>query len=129
MVPQHKGLNRQMTDNNAKRCLELCALFEAELLLELMFRFWDHPYADDKEFRSNLLESATELLMRAADLDCEEVFIADMPTQEMNFVSAVWYVEWNSVQDDTEEKNSRQKWLNEVRKSLPSCFCDTDLLE
>lgn len=117
-----------MTDNNASRCLQICPLFEAELLLELMFRFWSHPYADDKEFRSSLLESATELLMRASEPECKEVFIANMHPQAMNFVSAVWYVEWNSAQDGSEDQGSRQQWLKNVRKSLPSCFCDTDLL-
>ncbi len=118
-----------MTDNNAKQCLGICPLFEAELLLELMFRYWSHPYADNKEYRSSLLESATELLMRASDTNCNEVFFRGMPTQDMNFVSAVWYVEWNSVQDSVEDRNSRQRWLEKVRKSLPSCFCDTDLLD
>ena len=118
-----------MTDNNANRCLQICPLFEAELLLELMFRFWSHPFADDKEFRSSLLESATELLMRASDPSCEEVFIAGMRSQEMNFVSAVWYVEWNSAQDPSQHQNLRQEWLDKIRKSLPSCFCDTNLLE
>jgi len=117
-----------MTDNNAKRCLDICPLFEGELLLELMFRYWSHPYADDKEFRSSLLESATELLMRASDPNCSEVFFDGMRTQDMNFVSAVWYVEWSGVQDGAEDRSSRQQWLDKVRRSLPSCFCDTDLL-
>lgn len=117
-----------MTDNNAKRCLEMCPLFEAELLLELMFRYWSHPYSDDKEYRSNLLESATELLMQAADQNCKEVFIDGMPTQDMNLVSAIWYSEWCGAQDTTEDRQARQQWLDRVRKALPSCFCDTDLL-
>ncbi len=118
-----------MSDGNAKRCLNLCPLFEAELLLELMFRQWSHPYVDDKEFRSSLLESTTELLMRASDPNCNEVFLEGMPAQDMNFVSAVWYVEWNSVQDSTEDRAARHQWLDNVRRSLPSCFCDSDLLD
>lgn len=118
-----------MKSSNAQQCLQICPLFEAELLLELMFRFWSHPYADDKEFRSTLLESATELLMRAADPECNEVFIEELPAHEMNFVSAVWYVEWNSVQNPSEDQVSRQQWLDRVRKSVPSCFCDTNMLD
>ena len=118
-----------MTDNTAKRCVAICPLFEAELLLELMLINWGHPFAGKESFRQELLESATELLMRASDESCTEVFIEGLPTKEMNFVSAVWYVEWCGVQDDNRERDLRQKWLGDIRRSLPSCFCPTDLLE
>ena len=118
-----------MTDNNASRCLSICPLFESELLLELMFRHWSHPYADDDDYRARLLESVTELLIRASAPECKEIFIQGMRAQDMNFVSAVWYVEFNGAQDDSEQRLARQNWLNVVRRSLPSCFCDTDLLD
>jgi hypothetical protein len=115
-------------DSIAKRCLEICPLFEAELLLELMMRQWGHPLADNEEFRQVLLESATELLMTASDPTCQEIFIEGLPAQQMNLVSAIWYCEWCGVQDSAEDRSSRQRWLDKVRKSLPSCFCGTDLL-
>jgi hypothetical protein len=118
-----------MTDNNAQRCLAICPLFEAELLLELMLINWEHPFAQEESFRQALLESGTELLMAASDDACTEVFIEGLPTREMNLVSAVWYAEWCGVQDDNRERELRQKWLSEVRRALPSCFCPTDLLD
>ena len=119
-----------MTDTTAGQCYALCSLFESELLLRLMMQNWNHPFAEDESSRNGLLESATELLMTAADDSCSQIFIEGLPTNEMNFVSAVWYVEWSSAQDDApEERSSRQQWLDNVRKSLPSCFCDTELLD
>ena len=38
-------------DSNASRCLAICPLFEAELLLALMLEKWRHPNADDESFR------------------------------------------------------------------------------
>jgi len=116
-------------DNTAKRCLAICPLFEAELLLELMLRRWRHPFAAEESFRLNLLESVTELLLAASDESCTEAFIEGLPANEMNFVSAVWYAEWSAVQDDPQERDTRQKWLGDVRHALPSCFCPSDLLE
>jgi hypothetical protein len=117
-----------MTDNTAKRCLELCPLFEAELLVELMLSNWGHPFARDKPFCQQLVESATEVLMTASDESCTEVFIEGLPTRDMNFVSAVWYAEWCGVQDESRERDARQQWLTDIRRSLPSCFCPPDLL-
>jgi hypothetical protein len=46
----------------AKKCLAFSGLFEAELLLELMLRFWEHPLAADRDFRNDLLENAADAL-------------------------------------------------------------------
>ena len=46
----------------AKDCLRFTGLFEAELLTELILRQWRHPHAASAEYRSNLLESAAEVL-------------------------------------------------------------------
>jgi hypothetical protein len=46
----------------AKRCLAFSGLFEAEVLIELMLRYWGHPLATDKDFRESLLESAASVL-------------------------------------------------------------------
>lgn len=118
-----------MADNNAQRCLAICPLFEAELLLALMLRNWGHPFAGDEVFQQSVLESATELLTTASDETCTELFIEGLPANDMNFVSAVWYVEWCGAQDDDRERDGRQKWLADVRRALPSCFCPLDLLE
>ena len=67
--------------------------------------------------------------MTASDESCTEVFVEGLPTKEMNFVSAVWYAEWCGVQDEDRERDLRQKWLGDIRRSLPSCFCPLDLLE
>ena len=115
-------------DNIAKRCLAICPLFEAELLLELMLHHWGHPFATDESFRQDLLESVTELLTAASNKSSTEVFIKGLPTNEMNFVAAVWYVEWCAVQDDEMERERRQDWLSSMRRSLPSCFCPAKLL-
>jgi hypothetical protein len=42
--------------------LAFSGLYEAELLIELMLRHWQHPLAEDGEFRNNLLEGAADVL-------------------------------------------------------------------
>ncbi len=51
-----------MDGNVAKQCLAICPLFEGELLLELILRHWNHPFADEELFRQQLLETATEVV-------------------------------------------------------------------
>lgn len=118
-----------MIEGTAKRCLGICPLFEAELLVELMLRNWHHPFADDQDFRSGVLESATELLLTASDSTCTEVFIEGLPSRELNFVAAVWYVEWCGTQDDCESQALRKKWLSEIRQALPVCFLSQESSE
>lgn len=112
--------------NLARRCFAFGNLFEAELLLELMLRFWRHPFADDADYRNNLHSSAMEVLREAAK---GRRFMQDVPPKQMNFVAAVWYVEWNSVTANSEDPAKRRRaWLQAIRKALPSCFCDPELL-
>jgi hypothetical protein len=103
-----------------------CGLFEAELLVELMLRYWNHPRASDKDFRNHLLETAAEVLARSREGDC---FFENISGEDMNFVAALWYAETCQVTDvsepDTEE---RQAWLTSVRRALPSCFCSPENL-
>jgi hypothetical protein len=109
-----------------RRLVEFCSLFEAELLVELMLRFWRHPFADDAQYRTHLLSSAMEVLKES---DAGKRFIEDLPPDQMNFVTAVWYVEWISITDKSEDPtNERQTWLETIRRSLPSCFCDQEML-
>ena len=93
-----------------------------------MLEKWGHPNADDEVFRAELLEAATELLQVASDEKCTEVFIEGVSARDMNFVSAIWYVEWNSVQDASANRRERERWLRNVRQTLPSCFCPTENL-
>ncbi|MCI0638028.1 MAG: hypothetical protein L0Y72_21275 [Gemmataceae bacterium] len=109
--------------NLAKRCLAFSGLFEAELLIELMLRFWNHPLSDDQDYRNELLENAVEVLRASAK---GQRFMEDMPPNKMNFVSAVWYAEWNGLDASLEKRMRlrRKQWLERIRRSLPSCFCD-----
>ena len=118
-----------MTNNTAGLCFTFCSLFESEIFLQLVLEKWDHPLASDVDFRQDILEAASSLLEIASDEHCSEFFIEDLPANQMNFVAAVWYVEFCSIQDPVENRQARDNWLTEIRKSLPSCFCPSDLPE
>jgi len=111
----------------AARCLALSGLFETELLLELMLRFWKHPLADDSEFRNQLLELAVELLRVA--VDGHEV-LQSIPPEEVNLVLAIWAAESNSANDSgSVQVTERIEWLERVKHAIPSCFASQDYLE
>jgi hypothetical protein len=108
----------------AEKCLQITSLFEAELLVRLMLRNWQHPFADDPEFANDLLEAASESLRLAAG---GTALIEGLPARSLNFVAAIWYAENCAIQDgqrDPEKNEARNEWLFAVRRSLPSCFCD-----
>lgn len=113
----------------ARDSLKLTGLFEAEVLVELMLRYWHHPHAADPEFRNNLLETAVEVLTASVQ---GTQFVEAVPAQSMNLVAAIWYAENNSLdshdESDDSKRDQRQAWVTAVRQSLPSCFCDPDLL-
>lgn len=110
----------------AKTCLRLSGLFEAELLVELMLRYWKHPLADNRDFRNNLLERAAEALREAVR---GIQLIEGVPARDLNLVAAVWYGEWNALSSGEEDPSGRrQAWLKAVRRAVPSCFCDPDRL-
>jgi hypothetical protein len=50
----------------------------------------------------------------------------------MNLVAAVWCAEWNGIGATDNEPipfaEDRDTWLEAVRRALPSCFCNPDLL-
>jgi hypothetical protein len=112
--------------STAEESWRFCGLFEAELLLELMLRYWRHPLADKKEYRNELIESATEVLEASVG---GTRLMEDVPPEQMNFVAAVWYAEWAGLQAAASEiapreRKAREKWLNVLRRAVPSCFCD-----
>jgi hypothetical protein len=110
----------------ASKCLAFSGLFEAELLIELMLRHWEHPLADDKEFRNELLEGAADVLRICI---AGQPVIEDIPADQMNFVAAVWYVEWSNLgQNERDPADPRRAWLEKVRRSVPSCFCPLENL-
>src|ERR1700683_3539988 len=111
----------------ASQCLALSGLFEAELLLELMLRHWGHPFANDSDFRVQLLEAAVEFLKISID---GKVLIEGIPPDQMNLVLAIWYAEWSSVNSGENERViERTQWLEMVKRAIPSCFCDQDNLK
>jgi hypothetical protein len=105
--------------------LKLASLYEAEMLVELMLRFWHHPHGADADYRNSLLESAVEVLKAATE---GTQFIENVPPAAMNLVAAVWYVEWNSLdgvsESDGSTRSARQAWVDTVRRSIPACFSD-----
>jgi hypothetical protein len=110
----------------AALALQMTGLFEAELLIELMLRYWNHPYADDENFRQQLLESAAQVL--EASVRGERLF-DELAPQNVNVVAAVCFSETTSiVAEPTADSSAREAWVDQVKRSIPSCFCDPDLL-
>ena len=105
----------------AKKSLAAAGLFEAEVLTALLLWRWDHPLKDDAEFRHDLLEAAASALHQAI---AGEQLIEPVPPAEMNLIAALWYVEWSWVSGGSEDPDGgRGRWLDSVRRALPSCFC------
>lgn len=110
----------------AKRCLAFSGLFEAEVLTELVLRYWMHPLATDGDFRNDLLESAAGVLRSCVS---GQKILEDVPASKTNFIAALWYAEWLAVESGSEDpQGERRVWLDKVRKALPSCFCSPDSL-
>jgi hypothetical protein len=109
--------------------LQLTGAFEADILVTLLLKQWNHPFADDTEFRQTLLEAASEVLR--ASLRQERLFDEISP-EKVNLVAAIWYAEATTLSADqsisSEERALRELWLESLKRSIPSCFCDPDLL-
>jgi hypothetical protein len=109
--------------------LDLTGMFEAELLVILMLEHWKHPLAADREFAQNLLESAAEVLRASVGGD---QLITELEPQNVNLVAAICYAESVTLAADpsipSPERPAREGWVEAVRRSVPSCFCDPDLL-
>ena len=113
-----------------EKSFELTGLFEAELLLELMLRYWEHPLADNKEYRDDLLECAALVLRSSIN---GEQFHPNLQPEEVNLVAAIWIAESKSIATvpphSESEALARAEWLAKIRKCLPSCFCNQDALD
>jgi hypothetical protein len=110
----------------ARRCLDLASLFEAELLTELMLRYWKHPLADNTEFRNDLLEAATQALQAVVN---GGQLLESLASENTNLVAAIWYAEWaamrtSEAEDPVDVHQQRENWLQRVRRAVPSCFTD-----
>src|SRR5688572_2198429 len=114
----------------AQASFQYSGLYEAELLVELMLRYWKHPLADDEVFRQDLLENAAEVLRLAIS---GTSLIEGLAAKNVNFVAAVWMAEWSAMDRpegvNPQELQERRNWLDAVRHAVPSCFCDPTLLE
>lgn len=113
--------------NLPKILYNIAGTFEFELLIELILRYWEHPFADDPEFRNTLFEEAAVVLRQSSD----GVSFGELPPKEVNLVFAIWHVESSFVSNETnlETKKMREKWLATIKQRLPSCFCSQDLLD
>jgi hypothetical protein len=114
----------------ASASLRLAGLYESELLVELMLRYWQHPFADDPEYRNSLLEAAVDALKGAAS---GQRLFDDIPPGRTNLVAAICYAELITIAGESfgPDQTScalRRDWVEKVKRALPSCFCDPDLL-
>ena len=114
----------------AKESLRITGLFESELLTELILRQWNHPLANDSDYRMGLLEGAADVLHACIN---GEQLIEGVPPEEMNLVAALWVAEWTTLTSDPfidePERDLRRIWLDTIRRSVPSCFCNQELLD
>lgn len=119
-----------MAKRIAQTSLNFTGLYESELLVELLLRYWNHPNADDARFRNDLLEIAAEALHTAVT---GQQLIEGLPPDQMNLVSAVWFAEWNRISNDPdlgdEERTAIDAWLATLRRSIPGSFCDQQFLD
>jgi hypothetical protein len=77
-------------------------------------------------YPNDLLEAATQNLERAADGDR---LLESLSGENTNFVAAIWYTEWanmpsSKTEDPPELHDRRMKWLEDVRRAIPSCFSE-----
>lgn len=111
---------------NLQKAIYFCGSFEAEALLLLMMRQWNHPKASDPEARNEILERAAEVLQVA---NRGESPIPELKPADMNLIAAIWFAEWCQAQGlNEDEAPPLYSLLDAVRKAIPSCFVDPDQL-
>ncbi|MCX5684043.1 MAG: hypothetical protein NT049_10205 [Planctomycetota bacterium] len=105
----------------AQKSLLMVNMFEAEVLTGLLLWRWNHPLRADAEFRNDLLENAAAALQRAIG---GEILFDSVPAQETNLIAAIYFAEWSTVAEGAEDPDGeRRRWLEDMRRALPSCFC------
>ena len=111
----------------AKLSLQLTGAFESDILVMLLLMQWKHPHAANAEFRVSLLESASEALR--ASIGGDRLF-EELAPKDVNLVAALWYAEATTLEADrsipAQERTLRTMWLEAVKRSIPSCFCDPE---
>src|SRR5262245_14409720 len=104
-----------MAKSIAKACLRFTGLFEAELLTELILRYWKHPLAADREYRLAVLEAAADVLRASA---AGQRLFDELTPEKVNFVAALSHAESVSLTAPGEmtasEREQREKWLDAV---------------
>jgi hypothetical protein len=107
----------------AKNALRLASFFEAEVLVNLMLRFWKHPQYEKPGYASVLLDTASEVLLASSK---GEKLIEDMKPADVNLIAAIVYAETSTLAGDPsidrKDRMARQRWIAKVRRALPSCF-------
>lgn len=112
-------------ETNAERSFVLCSMFESEVLIWLLLKHWHHPFANNGEYRTSLLENATAVLDAARSGESIEL-IPELPSKDMNLIAAIWYAEMCTLAENDAESEKRNDFLRSVRRQFPSCFCDSD---
>lgn len=113
----------------AELALRFTGAFEAEVLVELLLRHYQHPMADDEGFKNNLLETAATILETSVK---GEQYLEGLDPSNMNLIAAVWMAENLSLVEGEDQHNDlhdfRKKWLQDIRHVFPSCFCNQNML-
>ena len=82
------------------------------------------------DFRQCLLEAAAGVLKASVQ---GQQLLQELPAQQMNLVAAVWSAEASSLDaqpnSSGENFDKRREWSDTIRRAIPSCFCNVDLLE
>lgn len=106
------------------KAIVFAGAFEAELLVMLMMKVWDHPQTGDSDAVHEIVENAAEVLNQSK---MGTKFLEELEAEDMNFVAAVWYAETCQAIDPVDPHHQkRQAWLDAIRRAIPSCFCDPD---
>src|SRR5690242_4075474 len=105
-----------MAHSIASRALLFTSSFEAEVFVALLLEKWHHPLSADAEYRHELLERTADVLRASAD---GEIVLQEMKPHDVNFIAALWYAEWATLQSsegDETERQARDTWLNGMRR-------------
>ena len=113
----------------AKRSLLMTGSFEAEILVMLLLKNWEHPHHQDDDFRQSLLDCSADVLQTSVQ---GKRLFEEISPANVNLIAALCYAEATTLSGDPsipqQERAMREKWIESIRRSMPSCFCEPDLL-